>query len=72
MKIDQIRKKHISLASKKSQRATADTTFKSQMRQNCGNAYYRRAETSDRKTCYSRTSVYSSTVSWRTSRWDGR
>ncbi|GAA3060346.1 hypothetical protein GCM10010467_19620 [Actinocorallia glomerata] len=71
MKIDQIRKKNISLASKRSQRASADTTFKSQMRQNCGNAYYRRAETPDRKTCYSRASVYYSIVDLKTKAWKG-
>lgn len=68
--IDGIRKKSISLASKRSQRATADNTFKSHLRQNCGYVLYR--STPVRTSCFGVASAYYTVVKAKTADWNGQ
>ncbi|MCI2266676.1 phospholipase A2 [Sediminivirga luteola] len=68
--IDSIRKKNITLTSKRSQRANADTTFRNNLRQNCGYSLYKHK--TGRVKCYDRAAVYYSVVSKRTVKWDGK
>ena len=67
--IDSIRKKSISLASKKAQRRNADATFKSHLRQNCGYKLYK--STPVRTACFGAASVYYGVVSGKTNDWNG-
>ena len=72
MSIDKIRKRNIPLSKKRAQRAVADATLKKNMRQNCAYAFYRKAERSDRGTCYSRASTYHVGVTIGTATWNGK
>ena len=70
LSIDSIRKKSISVSKKRSQRANADKTFRSHLRQNCGYGLY--MTTKGRTKCYDRASTYYSAVSNRTKDWNGK
>lgn len=68
--IDSIRKKTLSLSSKRSQRASADTRFKSHLRQNCAYSLYKTK--AGRVKCYDRAALYYSKVADRTKGGDGK
>lgn len=70
LSVDSIRKKKISVSKKRSQRANADKTFKSHLRQNCGYGLY--MTTKGRTKCYDRAATYYSVVSGKTEKWDGK
>lgn len=70
MAIDSIRQKKVSLSSKRSQRASADSRFKSNLRQNCGYSLYKTS--TGRAKCYDRTALYYSVVKSKTKNWNGR
>lgn len=70
MSIDSIRKKNISVSNKRSQRASADTKFKSNLRQNCGYSLYKTS--AGRSKCYDRAALYYSVVRKVTKTWDGK
>lgn len=70
LSIDSIRKKKISLSSKRSQRAKADTRFKSHLRQNCAYSLYKTK--AGRVKCYDRAALYYSIVSDKARTWDGK
>ncbi|WP_291791372.1 phospholipase A2 [Brevibacterium sp.] len=72
MSIDKIRKKNISLSSKRSQRKTTDTTFKKHIRQNCSYAYYQGKWTVERNRCYGAASTYYGIVQLKTRVWNGK
>ncbi|WP_061512412.1 hypothetical protein [Brevibacterium ravenspurgense] len=76
MSIDKIRKKQISVASKRRQRSVADSTFKGNLRQNCNHAFYRKVAGGNpergRVECHGQVAVYYAAVSLKTRVWNGR